>query len=229
MGNLVLVSHYTSLQIYTLKQMTHDLATGKTVLASLVVQEARKLESNPTVLYFYFKQDDSDRHNFLSMARTFLIQILEQNQHALDYFYSRCCNSGGALLTSRTIIEELLKLALGNCESAYIVLDGLDECSSRKERGEIVGWFREMIENLSPDVRDRLRCLFISQNDSARKDYRDLASITIDADNNEEDIEEFSKVQSKKLVAKLRISEKDADEIATSVAASAEGKWATGL
>jgi hypothetical protein len=72
-------------------------------------------------------------------------------------------------------------------------------------------------------------CLFISQNDSARKDYRDLASITIDADNNEEDIEEFSKVQSKKLVAKLRISEKDADEIATSVAASAEGKWATGL
>jgi hypothetical protein len=224
MGSLVLVSPHAHQPAKPWKITTHNVTTGKTVLASLVVEEARKLTPVPTVLFFYFKQDDSDRHNFLSMARTFLMQILEQNAHALDYFYSKCCSSGGALLTSRTLIEELLMLALRNCESAYIVLDGLDECCSRKERGEIVGWFREMIENLPPDVRDRLRCLFISQNDSARKDYRDLASITLDADNNEEDIEEFSKIQSQKLVAKLGIPEKDANEIATSVAASAEGE-----
>ena len=158
------------------------------------------------------------------MVRTFLMQFLEQNPHTLDYFYSKCCSSGGAFLTSRTLIEELLKLALGNCDSAYIVLDGLDECCSRKERGEIVSWFREMIENLPPDGPDRLRCLFISQNDSARKDYRGLASITVDADNNEEDIEAFSKVQSEKLLAKLGIPEQKASDIAASVAASAEGK-----
>ena len=204
--------------------ITHNLATGKTVLASLVVEEARKLKPASSVLFFYFKQEDSDRHNFLSMARTFLMQILEQNPHALDYFYSKCCSSGGALLTSRALIEELLTLALGNCDSAYIVLDGLDECCSRKERGEIVSWFREMIENLPPDVRDRLRCLFISQHDSARKDYRDLASITVDADNNEEDIEIFSKVQSERLVVKLGIPKQKAGDIAASVAASAEGK-----
>ena len=154
------------------------------------------------------------------------MQILEQNPHALDYFYSKCCSSGGALLTSRALIEELLTLALGNCDSAYIVLDGLDECCSRKERGEIVSWFREMVENSPTDVRDRLRCLFISQHDSARKDYRDLASITVDADNNEEDIEVFSKIQSGKLVMKLGISEKKASEIAASVSASSEGKSA---
>jgi len=209
--------------------ITHNLATGKTVLASLVVEEARKLKPASTVLFFYFKQEDSDRHNFLSMARTFLMQILEQNPHALDYFYSKCCNSGGALLTSRALIEELLTLALGNCESVYIVLDGLDECCSRKERGEIVSWFRKMVENSPTDVRDRLRCLFISQHDSARKDYRDLASITVDADNNEEDIEVFSKTQSEKLVVKLGISEKKASEIAASVSASSEGKSALSI
>jgi hypothetical protein len=190
------------------------------------VEEARKLKPASTVLFFYFKHEDSDRNNFVSMARTLLMQILEQNPHALDYFYSKCCSSGGALLTSRTLIEELLGLALKNCDFAYIVLDGLDECCSRKERGEIVTWFRELIDNLAPDVRDRLRCLFISQNDSARKDYRDLASIKLGADNNEEDIEEFSKVQSKRLVEKLGISDRKASEIATSVSASAEGKCA---
>jgi hypothetical protein len=201
-----------------------NLAEGKTVLASRVVEEAKKLETASTVLFFYFKQEDSDRNNFLSMARTLLMQMLEQNPHTLDYFYSKCCNSVGTFLASRAIVEELLAVALRNCESAYIVLDGLDECSSRKERGEIVKWFREMIDSLPLDERDRLRCLFVSQNDSARKDYRDFSSITVDADNNENDIEAFSKVQSERLMAKLGISEHKANELAANVTASAEGK-----
>lgn len=158
------------------------------------------------------------------MARTLLMQIIEQNPHTLDYFYSKCCSTGGALLTSRALIEDLLTQALGNCDSTYLVLDGLDECCSRKERGEIVKWFRAMIENLSSELRDQLSCVFISQNDSARKDYRDLARITVDAKKNEDDIEAFCKARSEELVLKLQISDKRATEIAASVAASAEGK-----
>lgn len=203
--------------------ITYTMSSGKTVLASLVVEEARKLESSPTVLFFYFKQEDSDRNNFLPMARTLLAQTLEQNPHTLDYFYSKCCSSGGAILTSRTLIEELLRFALGNCESAYIVLDGLDECCTRKERGEIASWFRDTIENGPPGVRDRVHCLFISQHDSARKDYRDLPSITADVDNNEEDIEAFCEAQAGKLVTKLGITEDYAHEIAARVSAASEG------
>jgi hypothetical protein len=209
--------------------ITYTMVSGKTVLASLVVEEARKLESSPTVSFFYFKQEDSDRNNFLSMARTLLSQILEQSPHTLDYFYSKCCSSGGAVLTSRALVEELLRFALSNCESAYIVLDGLDECCTRKERGEIASWFRDLIENGPPDIRDRLHCLFISQHDSARKDYRDLPSITADADNNEEDIEAFCKVQSGKLVTKLDITEEYAHEIAERVSAAAEGMSALNI
>lgn len=187
------------------------------------MEEARKLESKPTVLFFYFKQEDGDRNNFLSMARTLLSQILEQNPHTLDYFYSKCCNSGGAVLSSRPLVEDLLRFALGNCDSAYIVLDGLDECCTRKERGEIVSWFRDLIENGLPEIRGRLHCMFISQHDSARKDYRDLPSITADADNNEEDIEAFCKVQAEKLVTKLDITAEYAHEIVERVSAAAEG------
>ncbi|CAN9189995.1 unnamed protein product [Alternaria alternata] len=197
--------------------------SGKTVLASFVVEEARKLESNPTVLFFYFKKEDGDRNNFLSMARTLLSQILEQNHHTLDYLYSKCCSNGGAVLNSRCDAEELLSFALRNCESAYIVLDGLDECCTRKERGEIASWFRDLIENGPPEVRNRLRCMFISQHDSARKDYRDIPSITADADNNEDDIEAFCKAQAGNLVTKLQITEDEAHEIAERVSAAAEG------
>jgi hypothetical protein len=205
------------------------MVSGKTVLASFVVEEAKKLEPSPTVLFFYFKQEDSDRNNFLPMARTLLSQILEQNPHTLDYFYSECCNSGGGVLTSRALVEKLLRFALNNCESVYIVLDGLDECCTRKERGEIASWFRHLIENGPPETRDRLHCLFVSQHDSARKDYRDLPSITADVENNEEDIEAFCEVQAGKLVTKLGIDEEYAHVIAARVSAAAEGMYALNI
>jgi len=174
------------------------------------------------MLFFYFKQEDSDRNNFISMARTLLAQILEQNPYTLDYFYSKCC-SGGTVLTSRPLVEELLSFTLRNCESAYIVLDGLDECCTRKERGEIASWFRHLLENCPSEIRGRLHCLFVSQHDSARKDYRDIPSITADADNNEEDIEAFCEVQAGKLIEKLYIKEEYAQEIARRVSAAAGG------
>ncbi|CAN9204194.1 unnamed protein product [Alternaria alternata] len=197
--------------------------SGKTVLASFVVEEARKLETSPTVLFFYFKQEDNDRNNFLSMARTLLSQILEQNPHTLDHFYSECCSSGGAALNARPLVERLLKFALGNCESVYIVLDGLDECCTRKERGDIAYWFRDLIEKGSTEIGDGLHCMFISQHDSARKDYRDLPSITADAKNNKKDIEAFCMVQAEELVTKLGITEHEAHKIAERVSAAAEG------
>jgi len=197
------------------------------VLAPLVIEQAKQIQPACTVVFFYFKHRDKERNNFLSMARSLLMQVLRQNRHALDYFYSKCCNSGGVPLTSLAAVKELLELALKNCNSVYIVLDGLDECLNRKERGDIVSWFRELIENLSPDISDQIRCLFISQIDSARKDFRDLATITMDAGNNKADIEVFSQLQSRRLVEKLRISNEQASEIASRVSILANGTSAS--
>jgi hypothetical protein len=159
----------------------------------------------------------------MSMARSLLSQLLKQDVGILDYVYNKCCNSGEAFLTSRALIEELLLFALSNCDSAYIVLDGLDECCSRDERKTIVEFFRNLIENLDSDP-DRIRCLFVSRKDSARKDFNGLANIAVTLENNEDDIDTFSHAQSQKLGARLGVSEPRLQEIVNFVSAFAEGK-----
>lgn len=209
------------------------VAIGKTILASMVIQEARKLSPSPTTLFFYFKQGDTARDNFRSMAHTLLAQLLKQDSGIFDYVYNRCCTSAEELLTSRVLIEELLVFALRNCESAYIVLDGLDECggeegksNARQERKRIVEFFRDMIENTDPNSSDpdRIRCLFVSRKDSARKDFNGLPDIPVTLENNENDIDEYNYTQSQNLGVKFGISSEKMKEIAGFVSAFAEGK-----
>ncbi|PQE07968.1 zinc finger protein [Rutstroemia sp. NJR-2017a WRK4] len=199
---------------------------GKSVLASLVIEEAQNLSPKPIVLFFYFKQGNDDRDTFVSMARTLLAQLLQQDTGILDYMYNSCCKSGEPFLNSRSLIEELLLFALSNCDSAYIILDGLDECASRDERKTIVGFFRKIIENHDGDQdADRLRCMFVSRKDSARKDFSGLAEISVDLEKNEDDIDAFCQFRSHELGENLGLPEDRLKEIASVVSAFAHGMF----
>ena len=200
-----------------------DNRIGKTILASLVIEEAQKLKPTPTVLFFYCKHKNSERDNFNAVARSLLAQLLKQDRDMLPYFYERCCESGEAVLDSRALIEELLKLAFDNCKSAYIILDGLDECA-RDERKEITQWFRKLVEDLPTSEPERLRCLFVSQDDGvARKDFSGLANIKIKSEDNKHDINLYSRIEADKLKLTFNLAEERAAGIASTVANSVEG------
>ncbi|KAK8851009.1 zinc finger protein [Apiospora arundinis] len=173
---------------------------GKTMLASLVVQKARELNPAPAVLYFYCKHDNPERNNFVALGRSLLAQLLNHDNGLLPTFYQETCRSVEPILSSPKSIKDLLTLAFGNCKSAYIVLDGLDECP-RQERQIITRWFRELVENLPNDKPERLRCLFISQDDGpARKDFGGLDHrIKIKAEDSQNDIEEYCRIEADKL------------------------------
>jgi hypothetical protein len=109
---------------------------GKTILASLVVDEVKKLPHSPTVLFFYCKHKNSEQDNFLALARSLLVQLLKQDKGLLPYFYEKCCDSGETILKSEALVEELMLFALKNCKSAYIIIDGIDECP-REERKHV--------------------------------------------------------------------------------------------
>ncbi|KAI0098179.1 putative zinc finger protein [Nemania sp. FL0031] len=197
---------------------------GKTILASVVVDEARRLKPTPRVLFFYCKHKDSERDNFAALGRSLLSQLLKQDDGLLPTFYQKSCRSGESVLTSEPLIEELLNLAFGNCKSAYIIIDGLDECP-RDQRKYITQWFRRLVEDLPNDEPQRLRCVFISQDDGiARKDLAGLASIKIEAENNRRDIEEYSRIEAQKLKQSCpMLTQEKASRIASGVVHAAGG------
>ncbi|KAK2606195.1 hypothetical protein QQS21_003366 [Conoideocrella luteorostrata] len=198
---------------------------GKTVLASLVIEEAQKLPNAPTVLFFYCRYDNPEKDNFGALARSLLAQLLKHDQGLLPYFYEKCCSNGEALLTSQTLIEDLLRLAFAHCKCAYIIIDGLDECS-RDARKDISKWLRNLVENLPACSPDRLRCLFISQDDGiARKDFLDLTSIKLDAEDTTKDIEVYSRIEADKVKEKFQLSDERTSAIAATVTNSGGGMF----
>ncbi|KAJ3454415.1 hypothetical protein MRS44_018309 [Fusarium solani] len=198
---------------------------GKTILASLVVEEARKLTPPVTVLFFYCKRDQPEQNSFDALARSFLLQLLKQDKGLLAYLYRKCCDSHQAVLGSPPLLKELLAFAFASCERAYIVIDGLDECA-RDERKSITQWFRNLVDTLPHTCPDRLRCLFVSQDDSvARKDLADLVSIKILAEDNKDDILEYSLSKSNRLGEKFELSEEEASRFAIHVADAAKGMF----
>ncbi|CAI7641662.1 unnamed protein product [Penicillium glandicola] len=198
---------------------------GKTVLASLAIEEAQKLTPKPTVLFFYCKHDNPERNSFLALARSLLAQILEQDQNLLLYLYQQCCNSKEAVLTSPEKVTRLLEFAFRNCKSAYIIIDGIDECD-RDQRKCIAQWFRKLVEDLPISEPWRLRCLFTSQNDRlARKDFDEIASLTIEADDIKNDLQGFCQREADQLRASLYISEDMAKSISATVARQAGGMF----
>ncbi|KAF6824282.1 zinc finger protein [Colletotrichum musicola] len=198
---------------------------GKTILSSLIIEEARGLARNPTVLYFYCKSNDKERDNFISIARSLLIQLLDQSPDLIDFFYEKYKVSTEATLSTILDIESLLETSIKNCTSVYIILDGLDECP-RDERKKVSQFFRSLVEDLPPARSDLVRCLFVSQDDGvARKDFADITSLKIMPKDNLKDINQYCTVWASKLQEKFELSDAERDGIADRIPESCGGMF----
>jgi hypothetical protein len=196
---------------------------GKTILTSLIIEEVQKIKPKPTVLFFYCKNGRPDRDNFHAIARSFLAQFIQQDKDLVQHFYKECYDHGEPVLTKPSEVERLLAFAFENCKSVYIILDGLDECE-RENRKSIVGWFRNLVENLPPSEPERFRCLFVSQDDGyARKDFEGLARIKVEVEDNKGDIEKYCQAESGSLQQKFELTDEEISSITTRVTESAGG------
>lgn len=184
------------------------------MLASLIIEKIRSLNSVPndkkirsTLAYFYCKYEDPERNTFLSVARGILAHLLSQQDDLLQHFYEMSSRSGEIVLNNPTFAKDLLDTALGLCDRAYIVIDGIDECN-RGERKEIATFFRTYVQSLSRTECDRVRCLFISQDDGyGRKDFSMIPSLKITAIDNRADIEAYAKAWDAKIRTKFEVDE----------------------
>ena len=176
-------------------------------------------------MHFYCKTGDKERDNFDSIGRAFLAQLLKANKdNLLQYYYDAFSNSSEAVLNDLIVIDNLLSVAMKNCENVYVVLDGIDECS-RNERKKISDWFRGLVLNLPTSKPDRIRCLFVSQDDGfARKDFAGLTMLKIQKENVKADIDEYSSVWAEKIQSKFEISDDVRLGIITKISTAADGK-----
>ncbi|KAH0444749.1 zinc finger protein [Colletotrichum camelliae] len=198
---------------------------GKTILSSMIVDEAQSLAEKPTVLFFYCRTDDPEKNTFISLARSLLHQLLEREENLLPFFYEKYKTSTEATLATISDAEELLEVAIKNTPSVYIVLDGIDECG-REQRKAIVRWFRKLVEGLPQKSSDQVRCLFVSQDDGpARNDFAGIVAMKIHAEDNRQDIHEFSASWALKLQQKFELPGNETDQIATQITDTCHGMF----
>jgi hypothetical protein len=164
--------------------------SGKTVLASLAIEEAKKI-SGATVAFAYCKHYDESKKGFLHVAKAILSQLILQHDELVPHFYQELSKSGQVILSTDAMAKSLLEVAIKSRKAVYIIVDGLDEYS-REDRKEICSWYQLTVEAVPSRDLGSLRCLFISQDDGhARKDLAKLAQIKIAPKNTAIDIRAF--------------------------------------
>lgn len=198
---------------------------GKSVLTSFIVEQVRLLSPAPTLLFFYCKSRDNSRNDFVSIARSFLSELLRCHHDILSpFFYDKFSKSSEAVLSRLQNIEELLRVSLLNCDKVYIIIDGIDECG-RYERKRITSWFRDIVENLEPPHLDRIRCLFVSQDDGvARKDFDGITALKIKPADVENDIERYSLHEAGQIQSLFQLSDATRANIVSKMRESANGR-----
>ncbi|KAF2116189.1 hypothetical protein BDV96DRAFT_645526 [Lophiotrema nucula] len=201
---------------------------GKTILASLVIEEAIKLKQTKhdiAVVFFYCRDQDNTRDTFISVARGLLTQLMQQDDSLLSYFYEIASRSGQTTLSSPVLAKEILDTATKNCEKLYIIIDGVDECE-KEERKDLVSFLVSVWEALPIDEADSLRCMFISQDDSAaRKDFSTMVALKITTNDVKHDIRSFARVWSLKIQSRFDLSDERLQYVEDVVTERADGMF----
>lgn len=220
---------FDPMSTYSLLWMNGLPGAGKSVLASMVVEEinhiARSRNSQYRCLYFYCKEGDGERDNFVAIGRSLLLQLLTHEPQMVAYPYSVYRKSKQTILRTRLVVEDLLEKALLACPSVYIVLDGIDECAQEERQG-LVQWFKKLVEKLHPTTSNRLRVLFVSQsNTRERRDFSGITSLKIQADDNKSDVATFARIEAAKIQDKFGITDQDRVGISDRIPESCGGRW----
>ncbi|TEA16850.1 hypothetical protein C8034_v000857 [Colletotrichum sidae] len=116
---------------------------GKTVLAASIIEAAleRGTESTPTAFFFCdYKDTRTQVVENIFGALAYQLAIQKEDAYGLLERYYEELNPGKGLpkQSSRKGLEKLLGKMLEIYDHAYLIVDGLDECSGHKSTDEVV-------------------------------------------------------------------------------------------
>lgn len=165
---------------------------GKTILGSTIINHLQ-ISVESRLLYFYFDFNDTDKQTLDNMLRSLIHQLAHKQDAALKDLESLfSTHRNGRSQPSREELCTVFIQMIKQCDEVWIVLDALDECSTRKghQTEGLLSWMKDLVmsrpTNIHMIVTSRLQgdieseiprwagrqAIFSIQNDSALDDIR---------------------------------------------------------
>ena len=196
---------------------------GKTVLASLVIENCKE-DVNASTAFFYCKYDDPQRNTSVAVLRTLLSQLLKYDHDLLPWCYDLYLNSGQPSLSSGDLCKEILKAVLTNGDKTFVLVDGIDECD-KKEARLLVNVICDMVTVCDTQNPGKLRVMVISQDEpDIRRNLSAFSELSLKVIGNEDDIHRFVDVWCGKIQGKFELEEWERNYIFESTCHRANGE-----
>jgi hypothetical protein len=138
-----------------------DSSLGKTILASLLIEECKKMPGFKTS-YFYCQEEGCGQNTgCLEVLKGILRQMVVHNEDLLPSCYERRMRGLEILYDDKTV-KSLIELFCEYDMSQFIIIDGLDECSLA-DRKNIVQFWTLIVERCDGYSPGKIRVLLVSQ------------------------------------------------------------------
>ncbi|EGU88679.1 hypothetical protein FOXB_00804 [Fusarium oxysporum f. sp. conglutinans Fo5176] len=180
-----------------------NVGYGKTVLASLIVDELKSSKLQNTMpsfpeasktCYFYCQEDDIEHRNHLDVLKGILLQMVKAEDYIIPYCHQEKATSGGSILIDAKLAQKLIKTFIEFSARHYIVIDGANECHGA-EIQQTAKFFKDLVSACDTQIRlGHLRVLFIGRETSDTKKHipgDDCISISLRPEDNHDDIRAF--------------------------------------
>jgi Cdc6-like AAA superfamily ATPase len=129
---------------------------GKTILSSTIIEHLVDTHPDQLLLYFYFDFTDAGKQTLDNVIWSLISQLYHKRkdtQKLLDSLFSSCDN-GRRQPTCESLCKVFLQM-IEEVKEVYIVLDALDECSTRKGPSSegLLLWIQSLSEQKQGNVR----------------------------------------------------------------------------
>jgi Cdc6-like AAA superfamily ATPase len=128
---------------------------GKTILSSAIIKDLISTPPSEPLLYFYFNFNDTRKQTLESLVRSLIWQLYYKRRDTwkeLDSLFSSC-EDGHRQATCESLYNTLLHM-IEQVKEVWLVLDALDECSTRngKSTEGLLSWIREVFNSEQRNV-----------------------------------------------------------------------------
>lgn len=128
---------------------------GKTILSSTIIEQLGTILPSQTILYYYFDFSDTAKQTLDKMMRSLIYQFYYKDEKISQPLYSlfAFCKDGQRQSTTEELCNVFFEM-VKQIEEIWIVLDALDECSTRRGPATkgILLWIREILNTEQKNV-----------------------------------------------------------------------------